>query len=47
MTSSKKIARLIKAIAEYMANVSYKSASVWYSYQPKEPPKPENIKKSS
>lgn len=45
MVSRKKFAQILKAVTGYMANIGYKSASIWHEYQPKEPPKPENMKK--
>ncbi len=38
------LAGIIKNIAEVMANVCYKSASIWHTYQPKEPKMPEKMK---
>lgn len=44
MKNNTKLANVIKNIAEVMANVCYKSASIWHTYQPKEPKMPKNMK---
>ncbi len=36
---NKKVASVVKKIAETMADIAYGSASVWGVYQPKEPKK--------
>lgn len=39
MKANKKVATIVKKVAEKMADVAYGSASVWGVYQPREPKK--------
>lgn len=41
--ANKKVAAVIKKVAETMADINYDSASVWHIHQPKEPKKPKKI----